>query len=67
MDAIVSATSRGAEALGLAGETGAIAPGLAADLIAVEGDPGQDITALRRVVFVMRGGVVYRSEPAAAK
>ncbi|PYQ55893.1 MAG: amidohydrolase [Acidobacteria bacterium] len=66
MDAIVSATARAAEAVGLAGETGAIAPGLAADLIAVDGDPGLDVTALRRVVFVMRGGVVYRSEAAAA-
>jgi len=62
MDAVVSATSRGAEALGLDGEIGAVAPGLQADLIAVDGDPSQDVTALRRVVFVMRGGRVYRNE-----
>jgi imidazolonepropionase-like amidohydrolase len=62
MDAVVSATSRGAEALGLEREIGAIAPGLLADLIAVDGDPSRDVTALRRVVFVMRGGRVYRNE-----
>jgi imidazolonepropionase-like amidohydrolase len=62
MDAIVSATSLGAQAMGLDKELGAIAPGLRADLIAVDGDPSADITALRRVVFVMRGGRVYRDE-----
>ncbi len=61
MAAIVSATSLAAQSMGLAGEIGAVAPGLAADLIAVEGDPSQDITALRRVVFVMKGGRVYRN------
>jgi len=65
MDAVVSATSRGADALGLGREIGAVAPGLQADLVAVEGDPSQDITALRRVVFVMRGGRVYRNETTA--
>ncbi|HKO14791.1 MAG TPA: amidohydrolase family protein [Gemmatimonadaceae bacterium] len=60
MDAIVSATSLNAQAMGLAGEIGAVAPGLQADLIAVAGDPIADITALQRVTFVMKGGRVYR-------
>ena len=59
--AIVSATSLSAEALGLGKEIGAVAPGMQADLIAVDGDPLQDITALQRVVFVMKGGRVYRN------
>src|SRR5258707_15498402 len=61
MDAIVAATSLNAEAIGLQGMIGTLAPGMEADLIAVDGDPLSDITALRRVVFVMRGGAVYRN------
>ena len=64
MDAIVSLTSTSAEAMRMKDTIGAVAPGLQADLVAVDGDPLTDITALRRVVFVMRGGKVYR-EPAA--
>ena len=60
LDAITSATSLGAEALGMGSRIGSIAPGFEADLIAVDGDPTRDITALRRVVFVMKGGRVYR-------
>jgi imidazolonepropionase-like amidohydrolase len=60
MQAVVSATSLGAEALRLGDHLGAIAPGYDADLIAVRGDPSKDITALRNVVFVMRGGQVYK-------
>jgi imidazolonepropionase-like amidohydrolase len=59
MDAIVGATSRNAESLGMKDRIGAIAPGMEADLIAVDGDPLRDITALRRVVFVMKGGKVF--------
>jgi imidazolonepropionase-like amidohydrolase len=62
MAAIVSATSLAAASLGLADKTGAVAPGLEADLIAVEGDPLQDINALRRVVWVMKGGKVVKNE-----
>jgi imidazolonepropionase-like amidohydrolase len=61
MAAMVSANSLGAEALGLADQIGSIAPGLQADIIALDGDPLQDITAVRRVVFVMKGGVVYKN------
>ncbi|MCI0434928.1 MAG: amidohydrolase family protein [Gemmatimonadetes bacterium] len=60
MDAIRSATSVAARSLGLEHEIGSIADGMMADVIAVEGDPLQDITALQRVVFVMRAGRVYR-------
>ena len=60
MAAIVSATSLNAEALGLGNEIGSIAAGMQADIIAVDGDPVRDITALGRVVFVMQGGKVYK-------
>ena len=62
MDALVSANSLGAEAMKIADQIGALAPGLEADIIALDGDPLKDITAVRRVVFVMKGGVVYRNE-----
>jgi imidazolonepropionase-like amidohydrolase len=61
MAAMVSATSLAAEAMGMADQIGSIAPGLEADIIALEGDPLRDITAVRRVVFVMKGGVVYKN------
>ncbi len=62
MDAIVSATSRAAESLRLDKEIGRIAVGYAADIIATDGDPSQQIEAAQRVVFVMRGGTVYRND-----
>ena len=61
MAAMVSANSLGAEALGMVDQIGSIAPGLQADIIALDGDPLKDITAVRRVVFVMKGGVVYKN------
>ena len=61
MDAIVSATSVSAESLGLADRIGTVAPGMEADLVATDGNPLDDIAAVRRVVFVMKGGHVYRS------
>lgn len=64
MDAIVSATSLNAQALGLGERVGTVAPGREADLIAVEGDPSADIAALGRVRFVMKGGVVVRFDGA---
>jgi cytosine/adenosine deaminase-related metal-dependent hydrolase len=61
MEAIVGATSLAAEALGLGARVGTLAPGFEADLIVVDGDPLTDITALRRVVFVMKGGKIYKN------
>jgi imidazolonepropionase-like amidohydrolase len=60
MDALMSATSVSAESLGMGKEIGTVAPGFQADLVAVDGNPLEDITAVRRVVFVMKGGKVYR-------
>jgi len=61
MAAMISANSLGAEALGMANQIGSIAPGLEADIIALDGDPLKDITAVRRVAFVMKGGIVYKN------
>jgi imidazolonepropionase-like amidohydrolase len=61
MQAMMSANSIGAEAIRMAGQIGSIAPGLQADIIALDGDPLKDITAVRRVVFVMKAGIVYKN------
>ena len=61
MAAMVSANSLAAEAMGMGNRIGSIAPGLEADIVALDGDPLKDITAVRRVVFVMKGGVVYKN------
>jgi imidazolonepropionase-like amidohydrolase len=60
MRAILSATSGAAESLGLGKEIGSLTPGMAADLIAVPGDPIKDVTLLQNVEFVMKGGKVFR-------
>jgi imidazolonepropionase-like amidohydrolase len=60
-EALRSATSVAAESLGLGDRIGTIAPGFDADLVATDGNPLEDITAVRRVVFVMKGGRVYRN------
>lgn len=62
MDAMVAAQSRAAQSLNLQNEIGSIAAGMQADIIAIDGDPLKDITAVRRVVFVMKGGRVYKNE-----
>jgi imidazolonepropionase-like amidohydrolase len=63
MQAIRSGTIVPAELLGWGDKSGAIEPGKWADIVAVSGDPLADITELQRVKFVMKGGVVYKSEP----
>ena len=60
MAAIMSATSVGADALGMGDRIGSIAKGYEADLVAVQGDPSRDIRAMGRVTFVMKGGVRFR-------
>ncbi len=67
MAAMISANSLGAQALGMAGEIGSITVGRQADIIALDGDPLKDITAVRRVVFVMKGGVVYKNAIASGR
>ena len=61
LDAMISANSLGAEAMGLGNQIGTIAKGFEADIIALDGNPLTDITAVRRVLFVMKGGVVYKN------
>ncbi len=61
MRALVSANSLAAESMNLQDQIGSIAPGLQADIIAVDGNPLTDITAVRRVVFVMRSGTIYKN------
>jgi len=67
MDAILTATRNAADLIGGPDRIGAVTPGHYADLVAVEGDPLKDIALLRKVGFVMKGGVVYRqnSQPTA--
>ena len=61
MEAILAATTRAAEALGLASEAGTLEPGKRADLVAVRGDPLADIDTISDVVLVMKEGVTYRA------
>ncbi|MGE3274006.1 MAG: amidohydrolase family protein [Vicinamibacterales bacterium] len=61
MDAIVAMTSEAARSMGMETTIGSVAEGLQADLVAVEGNPLEDPSALTRVRFVMKGGHVYRN------
>jgi imidazolonepropionase-like amidohydrolase len=58
--ALQAGTLNAARLLGWQGQTGALKPGYFADIVAVPGDPLQDISVLQTVVFVMKGGAVYR-------
>ncbi len=66
LQALKAGTSSAAELLGLQGKIGAIAPGMEADIVAVSGNPIADIKLVQNVVFVMKGGTVYKDERAAA-
>jgi len=61
MAALISATSLSARSLGLQDEIGTIAPGMQADIIAMDGDPLKDPTSVGRVEFVMKGGVIVKN------
>lgn len=61
MQAMISANSLAAEAMGMTDHIGSIVPGLQADIVALDGDPLKDITAVRKVVFVMKGGAIYKN------
>ena len=61
MEAIKAATSVSAEVIGWSNQVGAIEPGRYGDLIAVEGDPLQDIAILQRVAVVIKGGLVFKA------
>ena len=61
LEAIRSATSVAADALGLAGQAGVLAKGARADVVAIPGDPLQDVGVLEKVDFVMKGGEVVRA------
>lgn len=60
MQSIVTATVSAADLLGWEDRVGSISPGKLADIVAVSGDPLEDVTILEDVVFVMKGGVVYK-------
>jgi imidazolonepropionase-like amidohydrolase len=60
---IVSATNTNAEIIGWSDRLGTILPGKFADIIAVPGDPLQDVSVMRKASFVMKGGTVYRNDP----
>ena len=62
IDALRSATSIDARVLHMQDKIGAVKPGLFADLIAVDGDPTRELSALRRVRLVMKGGQIYRND-----
>jgi imidazolonepropionase-like amidohydrolase len=62
MNVLMSGTSVAAESLGLGDKIGSLAPGMEADLVATQGNPLDDITAVRRVMFVMKHGQIYKND-----
>jgi imidazolonepropionase-like amidohydrolase len=62
IQALLSATSVAAELMGWQDRIGTLEPGKLADVVAVRGNPLEDITAMTRVTFVMKDGVIYKSE-----
>ena len=62
LQSIQAGTLNAADLLGWSGKVGTLEPGAWADIVAVDGDPLKDITALQRVKFVMKGGEVVKNE-----
>jgi len=62
IQALKAATSVDAELFGIAAETGSLESGKLADIVAVQGNPVDDITTTERVLFVMKEGVVFRND-----
>ena len=62
LEALQAATIRGAELLNWSDRIGTIEPGKFADIIAINGDPTQDINAIEKVVFVMKDGAVFKND-----
>lgn len=62
MQAIKSATTSAADLLGMKGKIGEISPGVFADIIAVKGDPLENVSILERISFVMKDGKVVKNE-----
>jgi imidazolonepropionase-like amidohydrolase len=63
---LMAGTSAGAELLGLADKVGSLKTGMAADIVAVPGNPVDDIKVTQQVIFVMKGGVIYRNDRGSA-
>jgi imidazolonepropionase-like amidohydrolase len=62
LQALQAATINGAALLNWSDRIGSIEPGKLADIIAVDGDPTQDINAIDKVVFVMKDGVIFKND-----
>ena len=62
MEAILASTRGSSDLIGAADRIGSIQPGRFADVVAVAGDPLKDISELRRITFVMKGGAVYKGK-----
>jgi imidazolonepropionase-like amidohydrolase len=62
LQAIQTSTVNAADLLGWSDKVGSVEPGKWADLIAVDGDPTQDVTTLQQVKFVMKGGAVVKNQ-----
>jgi imidazolonepropionase-like amidohydrolase len=64
MESLMAGTMGGAKLMGWDSKVGSIAAGKFADIVAVPGDPLQDIHATQHVSFVMKGGVIYKGQGA---